>query len=315
MSDYRIEFINSQSALERLILVLNQTKIVALDLETIEWWDKRREKVALIQIAFRANGSIKVVVIDALAKLNLEIIRPVLESKEITKVIHNAAFDATKLFRHYGFSVEPIHDTMVAARRNGERKYSLAAQSAEHLKIHLDKKIQQSDWSRRPLDIKQLDYAARDAYATLLLYEHQRNRNLTGIYVSRSVSDARQGSLLAADLESLPPSINKEITQVGVSGVETSSDELSAIEKVLLEVIKKLPDRFGPEQLAVSVGAEVRVGVAGWVIDSAIGKDSDIDEETAKLAIGNLCERKLMILTPARRLRINDSSTEVSESE
>lgn len=302
MSAYRIEFINNQSALDRLIPVLNQTDVIALDLETIEWWDKRREKVALIQLAFRVDNSIKVAVIDALANLNLEALRPVLKSEEIIKVIHNAAFDATKLFRHYGFQVDQIHDTMIAARRSGERKYSLAAQVAVHLNIHLDKKIQQSDWSRRPLELKQLDYAARDAYATLLLYEHQRERNLTGVYVTREVSRSRQGSLLAEDLEALPSEIQPVSDREDLPSIETLSTELSAIEKVLLGVICKLPNRFGPEQLAVSVGADVRIGVAGWIIDSALGRDTDIDEETAKLAIGNLCERRLVILTPARRL-------------
>lgn len=313
MSAYQIEFIKTQTAIERLIFVLNQTTVIALDLETIEWWDKRREKVALIQIAFRVSGLIKVAVIDALAKLNLEVLRSVLESKDITKIIHNAAFDATKLFRHYRFQVDPIHDTMVAARRNGERKYSLAAQSVAHLNMHLDKKLQQSDWSHRPLEIKQLDYAARDAYVTLLLYEDQVKRNLTGGYTSKAVSDARQGNLLSDDVESLPVYQLEKTEESVISENATNGvfqNDLSLVENVLLAVIDKLPARFGPEQLAVSVGADVRVGIAGWIIDSAIGRNADIDEETARLAIGNLCERGLVILTPARRLEAIERGTE-----
>ena len=40
-------------------------------------------------------------------------------------------------------------------------------------------------------------------------------------------------------------------------------NELSQVKSALLANICKLPGRFGPEQLSVSVGADVRVGVDG----------------------------------------------------
>jgi hypothetical protein len=68
---------------------------------------------------------------------------------------------------------------MLAARRGGEKRYSLRAQAQAHIGVRLDKSEQRSDWSRRPLTIKQLRYdrAGRGLY--MLLYEDQIARGLT----------------------------------------------------------------------------------------------------------------------------------------
>ena len=138
---------------------------MSLDIETIEWWNRQREQVALIQLAFRPDRKIKVAVIDTLAEINIDSLRSCLESNSTIKVIHNAAFDAVKLHKFYQMNVSPVFDTMLASRRNGEKKYSLAAQAALHLNLQLDKSSQSSDWSRRPLNLGQITYAALDAVA------------------------------------------------------------------------------------------------------------------------------------------------------
>lgn len=77
-------------------------------------------------------------IVDALGELDLEPLRPVLRSEKITKVIHNAVFDASRLMDHFQFRVAPIFDTMVAARRNREPRYSLLAQAQSHLNLRLN---------------------------------------------------------------------------------------------------------------------------------------------------------------------------------
>jgi hypothetical protein len=69
----------------------------------------------------------------------------------------------------------------------------------------------------------------------------------------------------------------------------------------LLGIITEVSGRYHPDGLAVSVGAE-RVGIAGWIADRVLGKDADFDEETAKLGIVELIERKLVVTSEARRL-------------
>ena len=123
--DFTLGFIKEQSRLVKLCEILMQTPAFALDIETVEWWNRHRERIALIQIAFRYQGKPKVAVIDALAGLDLEPLRQPLEDASILKIIHNAGFDAARLAGHYNFQVAPIHDTMLAARRSGKKSIRL----------------------------------------------------------------------------------------------------------------------------------------------------------------------------------------------
>src|SRR5215218_848323 len=118
---------------------LESAPALALDIETVNWWDRRVERVALIQLAFREGHRVRVAVVDALAGLDLEALRAPLESGAVTKAIHNAAYDAARLSRHFRIHTSPIHDTMLAARRGGEKRYSLQAQAQTHLGLRLDK--------------------------------------------------------------------------------------------------------------------------------------------------------------------------------
>lgn len=64
-----------------------------------------------------------------------------------------------------------------------------------------------------------------------------------------------------------------------------------------------------PAQLAVSVGFG-RVGIAGWIVDNALGKDADFDEATAKLLIAELCEQKLIGVNEFQKLEMTDQGNQ-----
>lgn len=306
--DFTLEFIKEQVKLEKLSDTLLETNAFALDIETVDWWNKYQERIALIQIAFRHQEKIKVAIIDTIARLNLQSLRLPIEQTSILKIIHNAAFDAVRLAKHYNFAVFPIHDTMIAARRSGERKYSLQSQASSHLHIRLDKQTRQSDWSRRPLDHRQLSYAALDAYATLLLYENQAARSLTGEYRLKSINEhshhehSHQGNLplgnsfVVNEMELLPAQKEKSSA---ISSIQKY--ELDDIASVLLGIVAELPTRYSPDQLSVSLGSD-RVGIAGWIADRHLGKDAELDEETVKMTIADLCEQALLSMTETRRL-------------
>ncbi len=301
--DYRITLINDQQRLKTLSENLGSVSALGLDIETINWWNQQHEQVALIQLAYRVSNEVRVAVIDALSPLDLNVLRQPLELNTTTKVIHNAVFDAVRLARHFRISTAPIHDTMLAARRGGEKRYSLKAQVEKHLNVLLDKKAQQSDWSLRPLHPKQLDYAARDAVATLLLYEHQINRGLDGDYRLRAEIADEQGNLPLDD--SLPHAVQIE-NRIPLDQRPLARAELSDSSLALLGIITELPSRYSPERLAVSVGDE-RVGLAGWIIDRLLGENADLDESSAKIKIAELCQRGLVRITPTRRLEANES--------
>lgn len=304
MLDFSLKFIGSPQELTSLVARMARVPALALDIETVNWWDRKVERVALIQLAFREGGQLRVAVIDALAGLALEELRPGFESNSVTKAIHNAAYDAVRLSRHFRIHTSPIHDTMLAARRGGERRYSLQAQAQAHLGVHLDKGEQRGDWARRPLSLTQLRYAALDAACTLLLYENQIKRGLAAGYQLRETSTTAQTSLPLSEAERPAPGL---VEMPKVNGAKASpAERLDAPALALLGVLTELDGRYSPERLAVSVGSE-RVGLAGWIIDRVLGREADVDEETAKLGIANLIERGLVGLNATRRLEATEA--------
>ncbi len=308
MLDFSLKLVTRPQELTALTARLNTVPALALDIETVNWWDRRVERVSLIQIAYREGSRLRVAVVDALAELPLEQFRPCLESSPVTKAIHNAAYDAVRLARHYCIHTSPIHDTMLAARRGGEKRYSLQAQAETHLKVRLDKSEQRGDWARRPLTLKQLRYAALDAACTLLLYEDQLARGLSATYRLREMAPSTQNSLPLSDaaaVAALPASGRVETPQVA-EAEGTATAELNAPAIALLGVVTELAGRYSPERLAVSAGSE-RVGLAGWIIDGVLGAERDMDEETAKLMLAELVEQGLVRLNAARRLEATES--------
>ncbi len=302
-SDLTLEFIKDNNVLSRLAETLSLCSAFAVDIETVEWWNRSREQIALIQLSFRQEDKIKVAIIDALAALDFNLLKKPLEAAFIIKIIHNAAFDTPRLAKHFKISTAPVHDTMLAARKSGERSYSLKAQAAIHLGINLDKTARHSDWSKRPLNMRQLSYAAMDVYTTLLLYEHQKSRNLKYEYHPKNASSAEQFSLpLGSDekAETTPPAPRSLAEEI------ISETELNSLAAALLGIAAELPTRYSPDSLAASLES-VRTGLAGWIIDQRLGQDAELDEETIKLAIAELCERKLMHLTATRRLEATET--------
>lgn len=154
---------DAQSALQSLQL----EKIVGLDTET--YWNTAANKshVSLVQIAPREG---LVLVFDLLA-IDVELLRPLIESPEVTMTAHNARFDEGMLI---GAGLRPAGfvDTLRLARAALRLpSYSLAGVVAHLFGIEMDKSFQKSNWKRRPLTRAQLEYAALDAYITLRVYE------------------------------------------------------------------------------------------------------------------------------------------------
>jgi ribonuclease D len=153
----------AQIALHRLRL----ETIVGLDTET--YWNSAtgRSNVSLVQIAPRAG---EVLVLDLLS-VDVELLRPLIESPTVTMTAHNARFDEGMLI---GAGLRPAAfvDTLRLARSALRLpSYSLAGVVAHLFGIEMDKSYQKSNWKRRPLTRAQLEYAALDAYITLRVYD------------------------------------------------------------------------------------------------------------------------------------------------
>lgn len=307
-----VEYVGNQKKLAELIERIGSASTIALDIETMNWWDRDAERVALIQLAYRDNGSkagnvmipIQVAIIDPLTGIDLSGLKLPLELGLMPKAIHNANYDAVRLARHYGIHTSPIFDTMLAARRSGEKKCSLKAQVQAYLGIEMDKAEQRSDWSRRPLTPLQLEYAALDASCTLALYDLQVARGLRGDYeLAKQVEKSLDAQIVLPLEEKAWPDHAMAGKNVFARSSDASFPELKQESLALLGIVAELSGRYSPEQLAASVGSE-RIGLAGWIVDTILGRGEEFDEFTARQEITALCERELIAVSLSRRLEV-----------
>ena len=163
--DDRIQWIEKDSALTPVVSEMVRGPI-ALDTEA-DSFHHYREKVCLIQLSFDQRD----ILLDPLAGLRVDLLRPVLENPGIRKVLHGADYDLRILHRDFGLEVRGLFDTMVAARLVGERDFGLASLLKTYQGVHLQKKYQLADWSRRPLSRQMMEYAASDTRYLLGLSE------------------------------------------------------------------------------------------------------------------------------------------------
>ena len=117
------------------------------------------EKVCLIQISTPSADF----VIDPLGIPDLSGLGEILESPAIEKVFHGGDYDIVCLRRDFGFRFANIFDTVVACKLLEGQEVALSKLLARHFGVELDKTLQRSDWGKRPLTQRQIDYAILDS--------------------------------------------------------------------------------------------------------------------------------------------------------
>ena len=129
------------------------------------------QKVCLIQVATEARSSY---LLDPLEGFPVEGLRPLFESRDLTKVFHGADYDIALLKAKAGIGVRNIFDTMIAAKFLGRTEVGLQATLRDELGITISKGNQKDDWSARPLSEEQLHYALTDVNHLLDVVAKQR---------------------------------------------------------------------------------------------------------------------------------------------
>jgi hypothetical protein len=125
---------------------------------------------------------------------------------------------------------------------------------------------------------------------------------LTFITVAYQLSRANpdnQPDLFPEKLPLIAPNTAPTRNETTKTDLHSEPDTVAA---VVLGIVAELPTRFGPESLAVNLTAGNRSGVAGWLVDSRLGREFEIDDESVRMLIAGLLDRSLLHLTPSRRL-------------
>lgn len=152
------QYIDSNEKLQEISDILKTQDWIALDTEFI----RERNyypKLCLIQVA---AGDI-LAYIDPLCISNLSPFFDILVDPKITKVLHAAYQDLEIFYQLMGTVPSPIFDTQPAASVLGigdQMGYARLVESL--LEVSLEKSQTRTDWSRRPLNEQQIDYAIDD---------------------------------------------------------------------------------------------------------------------------------------------------------
>lgn len=167
------QFINTEAGLSELCEQLRGQPVLALDTEFL------REKtyyaqLCLLQVA--AEGVIACV--DPLA-IDLGPLLDIIYDPSVVKVMHSARQDMEIFFDLRDDVPRPLFDTQIAATLMGfGEQVGYANLVQQMLGVTLDKAATRTDWSQRPLDAEQINYAADDVRYLFTAY-HQQFAQLT----------------------------------------------------------------------------------------------------------------------------------------
>ena len=149
-------YIDNQEALDSLVERLKSTPRIPADIEANSLYNYY-QKVCLLQIGSHEACY----VVDPLAELDMAPLLAILADTPL--LFHAGDYDLRMLRRSYGFAPKrPVFDTMIAAQLLGCEELGLVAVVERFLGVQLSKHGQKSDWTRRPLTQKQLEYACDD---------------------------------------------------------------------------------------------------------------------------------------------------------
>ncbi len=152
----------------RLLERLERVDEVAVDTEADSFFSYR-EKVCLIQITAAEEDFL----VDPLAGVDISGFGHVLADPTKLKVFHDGEYDVLILKRDFQFRFQNLFDTRVAAATLGSQAPGLASVLRDRFGIELDKSMQRSNWSQRPLSDKQVKYARLDTHFLLPLWREQ----------------------------------------------------------------------------------------------------------------------------------------------
>ncbi|RCW27717.1 ribonuclease D [Ciceribacter lividus] len=151
--------IETTAALEEACKQLAKSDFITIDTEFLRestFWPE----LCLIQMA---SPDLEVIV-DPLAKgIDLAPFFALMADTSVVKVFHAARQDIEIIFHLGNLIPHPIFDTQVAAMVCGfgdSVSYDQLVQKVKN--VHIDKTSRFTDWSRRPLSDKQLEYALAD---------------------------------------------------------------------------------------------------------------------------------------------------------
>jgi ribonuclease D len=164
-------YLDTKQQVDLFLDDISGVREIALDTEGASF-HRFIDRIYLLQITTREKSA----VIDPLPIGAPDRLGEMLQDPSVEVVFHDADYDLRLLHQDYGWHVNNIFDTRIAAQLLGIKSFGLAALLEQFFGVKLDKKHQRADWSLRPLTQGMLDYAAQDTKYLLDLRDQLKSR-------------------------------------------------------------------------------------------------------------------------------------------
>jgi len=176
-SPIKFTYIDNQIQLELLVSSINQTDAIAIDTEFTRS-STYFPILSIIQLAINTKNHEKLFyIIDCYCQLDLSSFFKIISNQKIKKILHSSLQDLQIFFQKNQDRPQAIIDTQILANLCGfKANIGYANLIEEFFGEVIDKKLQNSDWTRRPLTHRQLEYAITD-----VLYLHEIYQQLQTI--------------------------------------------------------------------------------------------------------------------------------------
>ena len=162
-----MELIKTNKELEEACKKLNKAKFITIDTEFIRektYWSQ----LCLIQVC---SGELEFIIDPLEEDIDLKPFIKILNKKSILKVFHSGRQDIEIFFKISGKIPSPIFDTQIAAMVCGfGDSVGYEKLVDKLLKKKIDKSSRFSNWAKRPLTNKQLNYAIGDVTHLFEIY-------------------------------------------------------------------------------------------------------------------------------------------------
>ena len=262
-TEIKYDFITKNEVLGDVVNILEMSPVIALDTEGSKF-DPFTSKLLLLQLATKE----RVFVIDC-AKVDISLLKRVLEAGRPLKVVQNAKFDYSLLRAQTGIKLGNLFDTMLAERIltcGISREISLRTLAEKYLNIKIDKTIRDSfsDPSNPALkgrfSQEQLDYSARDAAVLIGIFEKQYKNLLDENLVETAKLEFTVVPVVA-EMELRGSLIDKDKWRGHISELITKRDQIS---KEIQDDIRYLSpysqvDLFGNESDTVNLDSPIQL--------------------------------------------------------
>lgn len=236
-------YLKTANDLENNIKSLYDKPRVSVDCET-GGFSPFKDDLTLLQLSDK-DKTVIINVREVGLEATAHYVRPILESKNTLKLLHNAKFDTKFIKQQLKVDVERVFDTMLASMileagiKQEKGFHSLGSCVKRYNKKEIDKSLQTSDWTGE-ISQAQLEYATRDVEELFPLVDAQ-TEYLKKNGLLRCAKLEFDAVLPVAWLELCGFYLDFDAWMAVANGYKTQADKIA--DEIFAEMIEVLPQQ------------------------------------------------------------------------